>query len=73
MRSPARHTGEGTVSGNVLEPGPEDYDRINVLVEAELVYWTEQFGVSRAQLAQAIQEVGPRIPDLRRVLGNPAP
>jgi hypothetical protein len=72
-RSPARHTGEGTVSENVLEPGPEDYDRINVLVEAELVYWTEQFGVSRAQLAQAIQEVGPRIPDLRRVLGNPAP
>ena len=61
------------MSENVLEPGPEDYDRINVLVEAELVYWTEQFGVSRAQLAQAIQEVGPRIPDLRRVLGNPAP
>ena len=62
-----------TVSENVLEPGPQDYDRINVLVEAELVYWTKQFGVSREQLAKAIQEVGPRIPDLRRVLGNPAP
>ena len=61
------------MSENVLEPGPEDYDRINVLVEAELVYWTKQFGVSRAQLAQAIQDVGPRIPDLRRVLGAPAP
>ncbi len=61
------------MSDNVLEPGPQDYDRINVLVEAELVYWTAQFGVSRERLAQAIQEVGPRIPDLRRVLGNPAP
>ncbi len=61
------------MSDNVLEPGPQDYDRINVLVEAELVYWTAQFGVSRERLAQAIQEVGPRIPDLRRVLGSPAP
>jgi len=68
-----RQTGERTVSENVLEPGPQDYDRINVLVEAELVYWTQQFGVSRQQLAQAIQDVGPRIPDLRKVLGEPAP
>jgi len=57
------------VSDNVLEPGPQDYDRINVNVEAELAYWTEQFGVTREQLAMAIQEVGPRIPDLRRKLG----
>lgn len=61
------------MSDNVLEPGPENYDRINVLVEAELVYWTKQFRVSREQLAAAIQQVGPRIPDLRRVLGDPAP
>ena len=60
------------MSDNVLEPGPRDYDRINVNVEAELVYWTREFGVSRAELAQAIQEVGPRIPDLKRKLGVPA-
>ena len=59
------------VSENVLEPGPQDYDRINVLVEAELEYWTSQFGVSRAQLAAAIEQVGPRIADLRKVLGDP--
>lgn len=57
------------MSENVLEPGPQDYDRVNVNVEAELVYWTRQLGVSREQLAMAIQEVGPRIPDLRRKLG----
>ena len=61
------------MSDNVLEPGPQDYDRINVLVEAELVYWTAQFGVSRERLAQAIQQVGPGVADLRRVLGSPAP
>ncbi|MES2899310.1 MAG: DUF3606 domain-containing protein [Pseudomonadota bacterium] len=57
------------MSDNVLEPGPQDYDRINVNVEAELVYWTREFGVSRERLAAAIQEVGPRIPDLKRKLG----
>ncbi|SHG60050.1 DUF3606 domain-containing protein [Massilia sp. CF038] len=59
------------MSESVLEPGPQDYDRINVLVEAELVYWTKAFGVTRERLAAAIQEVGPRIPDLSRVLGEP--
>ena len=58
------------MSDNVLEPGPQDYDRINVLVEAELDYWTKQFKVSRAQLAAAIEQVGPRIADLRQVLGS---
>ena len=61
------------MSENVLEPGPQNYDRINVLVEAELAYWTRQLGVSRAQLAAAINQVGPAIADLRRVLGEPKP
>ncbi len=57
------------MSDSPLEPNPHDHDRINVLVESELVYWTREFGVSREQLAAAIQQVGPAIPDLRRVLG----
>ncbi|PWF45427.1 DUF3606 domain-containing protein [Massilia glaciei] len=59
------------MSDNVLEPGPQDYDRVNVNVEAELAYWTKQFGVSRQRLARAIEAVGPRIPDLERELGVP--
>jgi hypothetical protein len=59
-------------SDNPLEPGPQDSDRINVLVEAELDYWSRAFGVPRARLAQAIEQVGPAIADLRRVLGKPA-
>lgn len=57
------------MADNVLEPNPQDHDRINVLVESELVYWTKEFQCSRAQLAAAIEQVGPRIPDLRTVLG----
>jgi len=59
------------MSDNPLEPGPQDYDRVNVLVEAELDYWSKSFGVTRARLAEAIAQVGPAITDLRRVLGAP--
>ena len=59
------------MSDNPLEPGPQAYDRVNVLVEAELDYWTKKFGVSRERLALAIQEVGPGIAELRKVLGEP--
>jgi hypothetical protein len=61
--------GGSTMSDSPLEPHPQDDDRINVLVESELVYWTREFRVTRAQLAAAIEQVGPRVGDLRRVLG----
>lgn len=57
------------MSDNPLEPGPQDDDRINVNVESELAYWTRQFGVTRARLAEAIQEVGPVVGDVKRKLG----
>ncbi|MFB9243651.1 DUF3606 domain-containing protein [Massilia antarctica] len=59
------------MSDNPLEPNPQDYDRINVNVEAELAYWAAQFGVTRARLAEAIEQVGPRVVDLQRFLGIP--
>lgn len=59
------------MSDNPLEPGPQNYDVINVLVETELDYWTKHFGVPRQRLAEAIQAAGPRIADLRKVLGEP--
>ena len=57
------------MSDSPLEPQPQDYDRINVNVEAELAYWTAEFGVPRATLAQAIEAVGPRVVDLQKYLG----
>ena len=57
------------MSESPLEPNPQNYDRINVNVEAELAYWTREFNVPRAKLAEAIQKVGPRIVDLQQELG----
>lgn len=57
------------MSENPLEPGPQDYDRINVLVESEIAYWTKELGVSRERLARAIEEVGPLVVDVKRKLG----
>jgi hypothetical protein len=63
---------ENTVADNVLEANRQEHDRFNVNVEAEPVYWTREFQCSREQLAMAIQQLGRRVPDLRRVLGpNP--
>jgi hypothetical protein len=59
------------VSNNPLEPGPQDQERVNVLVEDDIEYWSRAFGVPRDRLAMAIQDVGPKIGDLRKVLGVP--
>ncbi len=57
------------MSDNPLEPGPQDYDRINVNVESEIAYWTKELGVSRERLARAIEQVGEKVADVRRQLG----
>lgn len=57
------------MSDNPLEPGPQEYDRINVLVESEVAYWSKELGVSRERLAKAIEEVGEKVVDVRRQLG----
>lgn len=59
------------MSDNPLEPGPQDVDRINVNVESELAYWAGEFGVTREQLARAIEEVGPGVIDVRNRLRSP--
>jgi hypothetical protein len=59
------------MSDNPLEPGPQDYDRINVLVESEVAYWSKELGVTREQLARAVEEVGEKVEDVKRQLGLP--
>ena len=60
------------MSDNPLEPGPQDYDKVNVNVESEVEYWSRELGISRARLAEVIEEVGPRVLDIRRKLGAAA-
>lgn len=57
------------MSDNPLEPGPQDYDRINVLVESEVAYWSKELGVTREQLARAIEAAGEKVVDVKRQLG----
>jgi hypothetical protein len=59
---------EEPMSDNPLEPGPKDDDRINVLVESDVAYWSKELGVSRERLAKAIEEVGEKVGDVRRRL-----
>jgi hypothetical protein len=56
------------MSDNPLEPGPQDYERINVLVESDVAYWSKELGVPRERLARAIEEVGEKVADVRRRL-----
>ena len=60
------------MNDNVLEPGPRPADRINVLVEDDLAYWTRELGVPRERLAEAIQHVGARVADVRAYFAAPA-
>lgn len=57
------------MSDNPLEPGPQDYDRINVNVESEIEYWSKELGVTRERLARAIEVAGEKVVDVRRELG----
>jgi hypothetical protein len=57
------------MTDNPLEPGPQDYDRINVNVESEIEYWSKELDVSRERLARAIEAVGEKVVDVRRQLG----
>jgi hypothetical protein len=56
------------MNDNPFEPGPRDDDRINVLVESDVAYWSKKLGVSRARLAQAIEAVGDRVGDVKKWL-----
>lgn len=38
--------------------GPQDRSRINLSEDYEVRYWTEKFGVSKAQLEAAVRKVG---------------
>jgi len=44
--------------------------RINVEAEDELAYWTRSLQVTRQQLVNAVDAVGPLEPDVRRHLHN---
>jgi hypothetical protein len=50
--------------------GLADRHRISLSENYECHYWAEKFGVSVAQLKQAVQKVGPMAEDVARELGK---
>jgi hypothetical protein len=47
------------MADDLKQTGKQDDERINVAQDHELAYWSEKFGVSRAQLREAVEKVGP--------------
>jgi hypothetical protein len=50
--------------------GPTNGACIKIEEEYEIVFWTRELGVSRLQLARAIEQVGPGVAAVRRLLSR---
>jgi hypothetical protein len=50
--------------------GPTDRARITIEEEYEILFWTRELGVSRLQLARAVEQVGPGVGAVRRLLSR---
>ena len=50
--------------------GGEDRKRINPDEDYEVQYWSEKFGVSREELKNTVERVGPMSDDVAKALGN---
>lgn len=60
------------LSDDPSKRGPIDRSRINTTQEWELRYWSEKFGVSQADLLDAVSEVGSSPDKVANRLGNKA-
>ena len=58
------------MSDDLKNRGPRDASRINLQEEHEVRYWTQALGVTREQLAAAVQAVGVSADAVRRQLGK---
>ena len=58
------------MSDDMKNRGPQDRARISLSEEHEVRYWTQALGVSREQLAAAVQAVGSSAERVRAHLGK---
>lgn len=52
---------------------PEDPHRINIHQEREVGYWSEKLRCTRKQLADAVDEIGPIVSDVKKHLEKSKP
>lgn len=58
------------MSDDLKNRGPQDRSQINLNEEHEVRYWTQALGVSKEQLAAAVQAVGSSADRVRAHLGK---
>ncbi len=58
------------MSDNLANRGPQDRSRISLREEHEVRYWTQALGVTKEQLAAAVQAVGSSADRVRAHLGK---
>ena len=58
------------MSDDMKNRGPQDRARISLSEEHEVRYWTQALGVSKEQLAAAVQAVGTSADRVRAHLGK---
>jgi Protein of unknown function (DUF3606) len=55
---------------DLKDRGAQDRSRVNVNEDHEVRYWTQKWGVSKEQLADAVQKVGVSVDAVARELGK---
>lgn len=58
------------MTDNLSNRGPQDRARINMNEAHEVRYWTQQLGVSEAQLQEAVKAVGVSAEAVKKHLGK---
>jgi hypothetical protein len=54
------------MSDNLKHTAKRDDQRINIIQDFEIRYWTAQLNVSEEILRRGVQEVGPMVNDVRK-------
>ncbi|MGN6530915.1 MAG: DUF3606 domain-containing protein [Ginsengibacter sp.] len=55
---------------NKKDIGTRDRSRINLSEDYELSHWSEKFGISKAELRNAVKQAGPMVKDIEAFLKN---
>ncbi|WP_426269267.1 DUF3606 domain-containing protein [Dyella kyungheensis] len=58
------------MSDDKTNRGPRDADRVNVNEDYEVRYWTKKWGVTEAQLKDAVRRAGVMAKDVAKALGK---
>jgi hypothetical protein len=60
------------MTDNLKDRGAQDRSRVNIHEDHEVRYWTEKWGVTKEQLAAAVQRAGVSANAVARELGKSA-